>query len=310
MKKYLTSILLGLLATTSFAQVSTNIFADRAELIRKLGTSQSFSMGWYTGSLSNNANDIRDMNDNYLGLSNYLSAKLGNLVVLELIKSDRVVAEEALKGNFDILYTSSLIGSQLIAQGWKPIVERAESFMPVVIALKSNNSINSEKDFSKTKIVGSHGTTTIFTEYSLSEANLLDINNINQNPNFIVKKMSQESLIGLLNNKQADGVIVRNMLAEKLLNESDNYKIVYKAKTSPGHMILLNPKIDSSKEEQIRNTFLSLNSLDKNSVVLKAIDGYSKNVEVFKTVNTDGIKLSSDVFKKTKQMPLVNKIQK
>ena len=132
MKKYLTSILLGLLATTSFAQVSTNIFADRAELIRKLGTSQSFSMGWYTGAISG-ANDIRDMNDNYLGLSNYLSAKLNNLVVLELIKSDRTVAEEALKGNFDILYTSSLMGSQLIAQGWKPLVERSESFMPVEI---------------------------------------------------------------------------------------------------------------------------------------------------------------------------------
>ena len=64
------------------------------------------------------------------------------------------------------------------------------------------------------------------------------------------------------------------MNKEKLLNESDKYKIVYKAKTSPGHMILLNPKVDSAREEQIRNTFLSLNSLDKNSVVLKAIDGY------------------------------------
>lgn len=310
MKKYLTSILLGLLATTSFAQVSTNIFADRAELIRKLGTSQSFSMGWYTGAISNNANDIRDMNDNYLGLSNYLSVKLNNLVVLELIKSDRTVAEEGLKGNFDILYTSSLIGSQLVAQGWKPIVERSESFTPVVIALKSNNAINSEKDFSKTKIVGSSGTTTIFTEYSLSESNLLDINNINQNQNFVVKKISQESLVGLLNNQQADGIIVRGMLAEKLLNESDKYKIVYKAKTSPGHMILLNPKVDSAREEQIRNVFLSINGLDKNSVVLRAIDGHKSGVEVFKTVSADDIKLSSDVFKKTKQMPLVNKIQK
>lgn len=309
MKKYLTSILLGLLATTSFAQVSTNIFADRAELIRKLGTSQSFSMGWYTGAISG-ANDIRDMNDNYLGLSNYLSAKLNNLVVLELIKSDRSVAEEALKGNFDILYTSSLMGSQLIAQGWKPLVERSESFMPVVIALKSNNAINSEKDFSKVKIFGSNGTTTIFTEYSLSEEKLLDINNLNQNPNFLVKKMNQESLIGLLNNKQADGIIVRNMLAEKLLNESDNYKIVYKGKTSPGHMILLNPKVDSAREEQIRNVFLSINGLDKNSIVLKAIDGHKKEAEVFKTVSAEGIKLSSDVFKKTKQMPLVNKNQK
>lgn len=305
MKKYLTSILLGLLATTSFAQVSTNIFADRAELIRKLGTSQSFSMGWYTGAISNNANDIRDMNDNYLGLSNYLSVKLNNLVVLELIKSDRTVAEEGLKGNFDILYTSSLIGSQLVAQGWKPIVERSESFTPVVIALKSNNAINSEKDFSKTKIVGSSGTTTIFTEYSLSESNLLDINNINQNQNFIVKKISQESLVGLLNNQQADGIIVRGMLAEKLLNESDKYKIVYKAKTSPGHMILLNPKVDSAREEQIRNVFLSINGLDKNSVVLRAIDGHKSGVEVFKTVSADDIKTSSDVFKKTKQMPLI-----
>jgi ABC-type phosphate/phosphonate transport system substrate-binding protein len=304
MKKYLTSILLGLLATTSFAQVSTNIFADRAELIRKLGTSQSFSMGWYTGAISNNANDIRDMNDNYLGLSNYLSVKLNNLVVLELIKSDRTVAEEGLKGNFDILYTSSLIGSQLVAQGWKPIVERSESFTPVVIALKSNNAINSEKDFSKTKIVGSSGTTTIFTEYSLSESNLLDINNINQNQNFIVKKISQESLVGLLNNQQADGIIVRGMLAEKLLNESDKYKIVYKAKTSPGHMILLNPKVDSAREEQIRNVFLSINGLDKNSVGLRSIDGHKSGVEVFKTVSADDMKTSSDVFKKTKQMPL------
>lgn len=305
MKKYLVSIILGVTAATSFAQ-SANIFAERADLIRKLGTSQSFSMGWYTGALSNNANDIREINENFLGLSNYLSVKLNNLIVLEAIKSDRTVGEEALKGNFDLLYTSSLIGSQLVAQGWKPVVERSESLTPVVLVLKSNTKLNSEKDFAKSKIIGSNGITFTMISYSLSNAKLLDLNNLAQNTNFVSKKISQESLVNILNNQQADGIIVRSILADKLLSESDKYKVVYKAQTAPGHMVLINPKVDSAKEEQIRNAFLSLNNLDKNSVVLKAIDGHKAGNEVFRTVSTEDINLSNDVFKKTKQIPLTN----
>lgn len=305
MKKYLVSMILGLTSITGFAQVSGNIFAERADLIRKLGTSQSFSMGWYTGALSNNANDIREINENFLGLSNYLSGKMSNLIVLEAIKSDRVVAEEALKGNFDILYTSSLVASQLIAEGWKPLVERSENFVPVVLALKSNAKINSEKDFSKSKIMASSGVTYTFTAYSLSNANVLDINNMGQNSNFVSKKISQESLINVLNSQQVDGIVVRSILAEKLLTESDKYKIVYKAQASPGHMVLVNPKVDSAKEEQLRNAFLSLNNVAVNSVALKAIDGHKAGTEVFKAVSAEDIKLSNDVFKKTKQIPLV-----
>lgn len=304
MKKYLVSMILGLTSITGFAQVSGNIFAERADLIRKLGTSQSFSMGWYTGALSNNANDIREINENFLGFSNYLSGKMNNLIVLEAIKSDRVVAEEALKGNFDILYTSSLVGSQLIAEGWKPLVERSEDFVPVVLALKSNTKINSEKDFAKSKIMGSSGVTFTFTAYSLANANIIDINSLGQNNNFVSKKISQESLVNVLNSQQVDGVIVRSILAEKLITEGDKYKIVYKAQASPGHMVLLNPKVDSAKEEQFRNIFLSLNNLDKNSIALKAIDGHQPGTTVFKAVSAEDIKLSNDVFKKTKQIPL------
>lgn len=304
MKKYLVSMILGLTSITGFAQVSGNIFAERADLIRKLGTSQSFSMGWYTGALSNNANDIREINENFLGFSNYLSGKMNNLIVLEAIKSDRVVAEEGLKGNFDILYTSSLVGSQLIAEGWKPLVERSEDFVPVVLALKSNTKINSEKDFAKSKIMGSSGVTFTFTAYSLANANIIDINSLGQNNNFVSKKISQESLVNVLNSQQVDGVIVRSILAEKLITEGDKYKIVYKAQASPGHMVLLNPKVDSAKEEQFRNIFLSLNNLDKNSIALKAIDGHQPGTTVFKAVSAEDIKLSNDVFKKTKQIPL------
>ena len=304
MKKYLVSMILGLTSITGFAQVSGNIFAERADLIRKLGTSQSFSMGWYTGALSNNANDIREINENFLGFSNYLSGKMNNLIVLEAIKSDRVVAEEGLKGNFDILYTSSLVGSQLIAEGWKPLVERSEDFVPVVLALKSNTKINSEKDFAKSKIMGSSGVTFTFTAYSLANANIIDINSLGQNNNFVSKKISQESLVNVLNSQQVDGVIVRSILAEKLITEGDKYKIVYKAQASPGHMVLLNPKVDSAKEEQFRNIFLSLNNLDKNSIALKAIDGDQPGTTDFKAVSAEDIKLSNDVFKKTKQIPL------
>lgn len=305
MKKYLLSIMLGLTATTSFAQ-SSNIFAERAELIKRFGTSQSVSIGWYTGSLSNNANDIREINENFLGLSNYLSVKLGNLIVLEAIKSDRILGEEALKGNFDVLYTSSLVGSQLINQGWKPVVERTENLTPVVLALKSNNKINSQKDFSNSKIIGSNGITFTMIAYSLSNEKLLDLNNLAKNTNFVSRKINQEVLVNVLNNKQVDGIIVRSILAEKLVAESDKYKIVYKGNSIPGHMIVLSPKVDQQKEEQIRNAFLSLNALDKNSVILKAIEGHKEGAEVFKNVSKEDINLSNDIFKKTKQVPLTN----
>lgn len=305
MKKYLVSAILGLTAVTSFAQ-SVNIFAERADLIRKLGTSQAFSMGWYTGTVSNKANDIREINENFLGLSNYLSEKFNNLIVLETIKSDREVAEEALKGDFDILYTSSLIGSQLIAQGWKPIVERSEKVTPVVLALKENKKLNSEKDFSKSKIIGSNGITFLTFSYSLNNAKLLDLNNLAQNNNFMSKKISQENLVSMLNNQQADGIVIRSVLADKLLKENNKYKVVYKGQSAPGDMVLINPKVDSTKEEQIRNIFLSLNNLDKNSVVLKAIDGHTLDSDVFKVVATDDVSLSNDIFKKTKQIPLTS----
>lgn len=305
MKKFLVSMMLGFTTITSFAQTA-NIFAERAELIRKLGTSQSYSMGWYTGALSNNANDIREINENFLGLSNYLSVKLNNLIVLEAIKSDRTVGEEALKGNFDLLYTTSLIGSQLIEKGWKPIVERSESITPVIVSLKSNKRLNSEKDFSKSKIIGSNGITYTMLSYTLINNKIADVNTLNQSGHMVSKKITQENLINLLNNQQADGIVIRSFLAEKLLAESDKYKIIYKGQTIPGHMIVLNPKVDSAREEQIRSAFLSLNTLDKKSIVLKAIDGHNPNVEVFKAISKEDINLSSDVFKKTKQIPLSN----
>ncbi len=138
----------------------------------------------------------------------------------------------------------------------------------------------------------------------LANANIIDINSLGQNNNFVSKKISQESLVNVLNSQQVDGVIVRSILAEKLITEGDKYKIVYKAQASPGHMVLLNPKVDSAKEEQFRNIFLSLNNLDKNSIALKAIDGHQPGTTVFKAVSAEDIKLSNDVFKKTKQIPL------
>lgn len=306
MKKYIVAILLSVVSTMSFSQTNNNIFAERADLIRKMGTSQSFSMGWYSDTLSNNTNDIREINENYLGLSNYLSSKINNLVVLETIKSDRIVAEEALKGNFDILYTSSLIGSQLVSLGWKPLVERSESFTPVVLALKTNKKINTEKDFSKSKILGSNGTIFTYISYSLSALNLLDINMLNKNQNFTSKNINNESLINKLNTQQVDGIIVRDIVAEKLINESDKYKIVYKGQSSPGNIILINPKVEISREDQLKNIFLSLNNIEKNSNILKAIDSHRIGMEVFKNVSNDNIKLSTDVFNKTKQVPLKN----
>lgn len=306
MKKYLVSIILGLTSAVTFAQSNSNIFAERADLIRRVGTSNPISVGWYTGAIANNANDIREINENFLGLSNYLGSKMNSLVILEAIKSDRLAGEEGLKGNFDILYTSSLVGSQLVAKGWKPILERNDNFFPVVIALKSNSKVNSEKDFANSRIVGSSGTTFSFASYSLLKSNILNENQLNNNPNFFSRKTSQENLVSILNNRQVDGIIVRNIVADKLLKEPDQYKVVYKGQASPGHIIFINPKIDSNKEEQIKNAFLSINYLDKKAAALKAIDGHTPGNVVFKNVSREGIELSNDVFQKTKQLPLLS----
>lgn len=309
MKKYLISIMLGLTSVVSLAQTSGNVFAERADLIKKFGTAQLVSVGWYTGVVSNKANDIREINENFLGLSNYLSIHTNNLVILEAIKSDRTVVEEGLKGNFDILYTSAVMGSQLIEKGWKPLVERSEEITPVLLALKSNNKINSEKDIPNVKVLGSKGISFTFMSYSLSNAKLLDINNMNKNENFLDKKISQESLIFLLNNKQADAIIVRSVVAEKLMKGNDNYKVVYKGQVSPGSIVFLSPKLDEIKEQEFRQAFLSLNGVNKNHTSLKGIDGHEENKQVFKNVVSEDITLAKEVFSKTKQVPLVNRVK-
>jgi hypothetical protein len=298
MKKIVISIILGFLAVNSFAQERNNL-ADRFELIKKYGTVNAIPLGWYTGAVG--SIDIGEMNNNYLGLSNYLSAKMGNLAILEVLKSDREVAEEALVKNFEVIYTSSLIGSQLANKGWKPILVRTESFTPVILALKNNKVLKQETDVPNAKILGSFGVTVPFMQYSLIQNKVLTIEKMQDTPNFQTKKISQESLIGLLNQGQVDGVIVRDVVAQKAMKDNEKYTIISKGKISPGHMIMVSPNVSAGQASAIKSAFLSLNQVNKNSTILKAFDGHKEGEEIFREIIDEDLIVINDVFNKTKQ---------
>jgi ABC-type phosphate/phosphonate transport system substrate-binding protein len=304
MKKIALSILLGFTAISSFAQ-SQNIFAERLEIIKKVGTSQASSIAWYSGNLGNA--DLKSTAENYLGLSNYLSAKTNSLIVLETLRSDKEVVEEAMAGKHEVVYASALLGSQLLNYGWKPLVGRAEPIEAVILTLKNNKKIQKESDLQTASIISAKGAiTSAFTKYSLM--NSYDMKKMDGNT-YLTKDVSQDYLITLLDNVQVDGIVVRSVIADKFIKQSDKYNIFYKSKPSPGHMVFVSPKMSPAKAEQLKLALLSLNTMSSSSVALKAMEGHEEGKAIFKEVTSEEIKLAQEVFTKTNQEAITKTVK-
>lgn len=226
------------------------------------------------------------------------------MVVLETEKSDREIVKDAISENLDIVYTNALMGSQLLKQGWRPIIGRSQQINPVILGLR-DSGINKPEDLKNKKIMGSLGATvSLYTQYSLIKDNILDPNKLD---NFIIKKVSQQQLLDILKTKQVDGIVVRDFLAKKLVDENPQiYKVLYTSQSSPGHMVFVSPKIDENKKALLKTSLLQLTPEDPYfKYILSGIDSYNeKDIHPFKEVSEKDVQQSLEVFKVLGEKPI------
>lgn len=276
------------------------VVAQRAELIKTYGLTNALSMGWYTGGVA--TAELRDVWNNYITMSNYLSEKLNRLVVLETDKNDLEIAVDAYK-SMDIVYTSALMGGELIKAGWRPIVGRSEDLAGVIIA-NINTVVEKPEDLKKLKIVGSFGATTFsFTRFSLIKDGVYkseELKDDKVDDNFSSSNLKQNDLLEFLKNKKVDGVIVRDTVAAKLMKDNPNaYKIIYTAIKAPGHIVYVNKSVTKEEALIVKKAFLDLTTqVPAYKTILSGLDGYKPvDLTPFREVNEDTIKNAYEVYK-------------
>lgn len=294
----------GVVASTTpaiYAQ-DVNIFQERDRLIAQYGLKNSVTMGWYAGAVD--TFEVRALINRFLPLSNYLSRQLGVLVILEADRSDREIAKDADIGNLDIVYTSGLMASQLVKKGWVPIVGRSDGLRPVVVGLTTTKA-DTSADLKGKKISGAVGATvTAHTQYSLLVDGVIkDIND----PNFEIIQTGQQQLIELVKTKKSDGIIVRDIVGERLVKQNpQQFKILYRGKPAPGHVLLVSPNFPLAQRDLLRDLFINLRPTDaQNKKILSGLDGYQESdLQPFKVVGLEDLKISEEVFTGLKEKPL------
>lgn len=281
--------------------VTKNLFAQRADLVKKHGVENAVSMGWYTGGISS-FGTTRELWSNYILLGNYLSEKLNKLVVLETDRSDREIAVDAYKA-MDIVYTSAIMGGELEKAGWRPVVGRSEDLVGVVL-VGVGTVVNKPEDLKKIKIIGASGTTVLsFTKYSLIKDGVYKADELKsevKNEKFKTLDLKQSELLEFLKNKQTEGIVVRETVAKSLMKDNPNkFKIAYTAIRAPGHIVYVSKNINLEAEKIIQDAFIALTPevpLYKN--ILSGLDGYQQNdLKPFKLVSVETLKDAKEVFK-------------
>jgi ABC-type phosphate/phosphonate transport system substrate-binding protein len=288
-------------------EINKSYVDQRSDLIKKFGVTNTISMGWYTGGVD--LLEIRDLWNNYTVLSNYLSERLGRLVVLETDKSDREVSKDALN-SMDIVYTSAVMGVELMKAGWKPVVGRTEEIQGVILT-QANAKVDSPADLKKLKIYGVKGATvTYFTASSIIKNNVYKAEEITQaadNPRFKIVNTKQNQLIDLLKSKDIDGAIIRETLANNLMKANPGkYKIAFKADAAPGHIIFVSPNVREDMVNQIRDSFLALTPDNPSyKKILSGLDGYQETDKTpFKVVTAANVAVANGVLASTGEKPL------
>lgn len=322
MKKVLLKLVLTTCAMASFAAVAQTVpksdsvvktemnrsYVDqRNELIKRYGVNNAISMGWYTGGVD--TLEIRDIWNNYTVLSNYLSERLGRLVVLETDKSDREVAKDALN-SMDIVYTSAVMGAELMKSGWKPVVGRSEDIQGVIIT-QANAKIDSPADLKNFKIYGVKGATvTYFTANSMIKNGVYKQQEIMQsadNPKFKIVNIKQNQLLDLLKTKDIDGAIVRETIANNLMKANPGkFKIAFKADVAPGHILFVSPNVKEDTITQLRESFLALTpEVPAYKKILSGLDGYQEADKTpFKVVTAANVAVANGVLASTGEKSL------
>lgn len=302
MYKKILSVLIGAtLSVSAFAQTTQiSPFDKRAEVIRNYGIENVLTMGWYTGVVD--SFEMRDLLSRFLPLSNYLSDVLKQTVVLETAKSDRELAVSAKEGTLDIVYTSALMASQLINQGWVPVVGRGENIQSVVVSKKSLESENKDKLKGKIFRAAEGATVTYFAKYSLIKDGIIDPTS----PNFQIEPTNQGILLDVLKTGVVDGVIVRDTGARRFIQNNPDYKVAYTADISIGHVLLVSPTFPKDKLDEIKRALLVLTPENPEyRRILVGLDGFSANDKrPFVERGINDFSVSTTVFRVLNEKPL------
>jgi len=311
----LVAVACAMVSLSAFAQVKSDAPVNRSyvehrnEIIKKYGVNSALSMGWYTGGVD--ALEIRDLWNNYTVLSNYLSERLGRVVVLETDKNDREVSADALK-SMDIVYTSAIMGAELMKAGWKPVVGRTEDLQSVVLV---NNSAKSDTpaDLKNLKIYGVQGATvTYFALNSLIKSGAYKPEEASvslASSKIKIVNTKQNQLLELLKSKEADGVILRETIANNLMKANPGkYKIAFKADAAPGHIIFVSPSVKEDVIAQLKESFLALTPDNPSyKKILSGLDGYQETDKIpFKVVTPAFTSAVNSVLVNTGGTPLIS----
>lgn len=301
-KKIYFLLSLLLISNTALAQ-DKGSFEERTDLLKTYGTKNFVSVGWYVD--KNETKDIREQWVGYINFSNFISRGLDKLTILETENNDREISEDALKNNMEFVFTTALMGSQLINYGYKPLVGLSDDIRAVILAPKSI----SFKQIKDIKILSTkNNLLTNYMKYSLIRDNIYKIESFNDNnKNFIENSNEVGQNMFNMQAKLADAVVVRDFEADKFIQRNSDYHIIYRAVYSPGHILFVNTKkVPENIQVKIKEDLKSLNDYSEvGKNILKGTDFYKQGEKfVFKYVGEDELETTKKVFSLLKLKPL------
>ena len=279
-KKFLLAALIsGLFASSSFAG-NVNYFQQRDQLIQQ-NHNQYIHIGWFPGIIS--LYGTVPMINNYVPFGNYLSSDLKSTAIIVPDQSNKTIYQDAIKGDYDVVYTTVNIYPKLIKQGWIPLAQRTSKIKPVILTLKNSN-INSEKDLKGKRILATSGVAiTDYIQYNLYKDHIIG----RHSHNFIEKQMTQKELLSFLKLNKADGIVALKAVALKFMKKNPNLKIAYEAPAANGLMVLANPKTVSQQQmDTLKNELLGMtNDMPDAHNLLIGLNGYDFKEKPFSPVN-------------------------
>ncbi len=287
----LSSILLSSSAFAASADVP-NKYKDRDALIKQYSNESTYSVGWYTGVVD--FFEFRDILDRFLPMSNYLSKKIGRLVVTITDKYDVALVNDGLAGDMDIIYTSTIMGAALVEKGWRPVVGRTEDIVGVILT-RIDVKMDSPEDMVGKKIIAPFGATVTYNvKYALETKKLLS------KLQYAEKNVNQKQLQEIIKDKRFDGIVIRNTLAKRLMKEQPGkYKIGFAADPGNGHVLFVSKGVSEGEVGVIKNALLALTpDIPEYKEVLSGLDGYQeKDKQPFKVITFKDLERAASIKK-------------
>ena len=294
----------SILMSTSLVGIAqtNNIFTQRSDIIQKNAHKKPLVVGFYN--LENKGLELNNITERFLPFSNYLSEKLDSLVVFDVDNSFYNLNKQILE-NSSLIYTSSLVYSEMKEAGWNPLVKLNSETTPSLL-VKATNKIKEVKDLKGKKVVATNGEN--INEYALYE---LITNKVYENKEasvgkYTVQNIKPDFLVKNLDNNSVQAVLVNSATANKILAENkDKYRVVPMTSIVPGAIVYVNNKLAPEETQKIKNVFLDI----KNDNLEFKMSGQSvsEKVNQFVDVKEDELKNSAAIFKLVKDKNIILK---